>query len=245
MNPFLSIIVPAHNEENRLPGSLAEIARFVAGQTYEVEVLIVENASSDRTYPIAEDFCAQHAGFRVIREKNRGKGLAVCRGMLEGQGDFRFMCDADLSMPIDELAKFLPPQLADFDVAIASREAKGAVRYNEPTYRHLGGRAVNTMIRLLALPGLHDTQCGFKCFRGEVAEDLFRFQTLHGWSFDIEILYLARLRKYRVVEVPISWYFSPDTKLHAIRDAVQMGLDILSIRKNAWSGKYKACGPAG
>jgi glycosyltransferase involved in cell wall biosynthesis len=243
MNPFLSIIIPAYNEENRLPGSLREILRFVSEQPYAVEVLIVENGSSDRTYLVAEDFCAQNEGFRVIREKNSGKGLAVCRGMREASGEFRFMCDADLSMPIDELVKFLPPRLADFDIAIGSREAQGAVRYDEPAYRHLGGRAVNTMIRLLALPGLHDTQCGFKCFRAEVADDLFRYQTLNGWSFDIEILYIARLRKYKVVEVPISWHFNPETKLRAIRDAIQMGIDIISIRKNAWSGKYRASDP--
>jgi hypothetical protein len=158
--------------------------------------------------------------------------------MLEARGEYRFMCDADLSMPIDELVRFLPPQLVSFDVAIGSREAPGAIRYNEPSYRHFGGRAVNTMIRVLALPGLQDTQCGFKCFRAEIAEDLFSLQTLDNWSFDIEILYIARLRGYRISEVPIPWYFNPDTKLVVVQDAVQMGLDILTIRRNAKQGRY-------
>ena len=150
------------------------------------------------------------------------------------------MSDADLSMPITEVNRFLPPQLEDFDIAIASREAPGAVRYNEPEYRHWGGRGVNLMIRLLALPELRDTQCGFKMFQDNVAEDLFGKQTLPNWSFDIELLYVARMRGYRVVEVPIPWYFNPETKLSPIRDAIQMGLDILKIRYQALRGTYDA-----
>ncbi len=238
--PFLSIIIPAYNEEHRLPGSLEEIQRFVSAQPYPSEVLIVENGSSDRTYEIAQAFSQEHPVFRALKETGRGKGLAVRRGMLESAGKYRFMCDADLSMPIAELNRFLPPILQDFDIAIGSREAPGAVRYNEPAYRHVGGRGVNIMIRWLALPGLHDTQCGFKCFRAEVAQDLFQFQTLTGWSFDIELLFIARMRHYRIVELPIPWYFNPESKVQAIRDALKMGMDILKIRKNALSGRYRS-----
>ena len=134
---------------------------------------MVENGSQDRTLQIAQDFAALHKRFLAIHETERGKGRAVKRGMLEASGKFRFMCDADLSMPVSEIPRFLPPQLVDYDIAIASREAPGAVRYNEPAYRHLGGRLINLMIRLLALPDLQDTQCGFKCLRDAVAEDLF------------------------------------------------------------------------
>jgi hypothetical protein len=158
--------------------------------------------------------------------------------MLTAKGAFRFMCDADLSMPIEEVNRFLPPQLDDFDIAIASREANGAIRYNEPGYRHWGGRGVNLMIRLFALPDLRDTQCGFKMFRSEVAEDLFKKQTLQNWSFDIELLYIGRMRGYRIVEVPIPWHFNPETKLSPVRDAVQMGLDICQIHRNAKQGCY-------
>jgi len=139
---------------------------------------------------------------------------------------------------LTEINRFLPPARTGFDIAIASREAPGAVRYNEPPYRHLGGRLINSMIRLLALPGLNDTQCGFKCFRAGVAEDLFRHQTLPGWSFDIELLYIARRRGYKVIEIPIPWYFNPDSKLSAVQDAFKMGLDIFTIRKNAMRGVY-------
>ncbi len=238
-NVFLSIIIPAHNEENRLPGTLEQIRHFLQAQPYPSETLVIENGSQDQTFTIASDFADRHPGFRVLQEVGRGKGLAVRRGMLEACGTYRFMCDADLSMPVGEINRFLPPQLADFDVAIASREAPGAVRYGEPAYRHLGGRFINTMIRILALPGLQDTQCGFKCFRAEVALDLFRYQTLPGWSFDIEVLYIARRHGYRITELPIPWYYNSDSKLNAFSDALRMVKDILKIRANAKQGLYQ------
>ena len=216
---------------------MEQVFNFLQAQSYSYEVLIVENGSIDRTLAVAQEFASQHAGFRVL-QSGRGKGEAVRKGMLETQAEFRFMCDADLSMPIEQIARFLPPVLQNFDVAIASREAPGAVRYNEPLYRHLGGRLVNGMIRLLALPGLQDTQCGFKCFSSAVAEDLFRCQTLPGWSFDVELLYIARLRGYRVIEVPIPWYFGSESKVNALRDTWRMMWDILSIHKNARQGLY-------
>jgi hypothetical protein len=148
------------------------------------------------------------------------------------------MCDADLSMPVDEISRFLPPLLEDFDVAIASREAAGARRYNEPVYRHLGGRAINLVIRSLALPGLQDTQCGFKCFRGEIARELFTNLTISGWSFDVEILYLARMRGCRIAEIPIPWYFNPQSKLSLVSDTIRMVSDIFKIRRNARQGVY-------
>ena len=235
---FLSVIIPAYNEERRLPLTMEQAFNFLQAQPYSYEVLIVENGSVDQTLALAQDFASQHPTFRVL-QSGRGKGLAVQRGMQAAQGEFRFMCDADLSMPITEINRFLPPTLGEFDLAIASREAHGAVRYNEPLYRHLGGRLVNGMIRFLALPGLQDTQCGFKCFRAPVAEDLFHYQTLPGWSFDVELLYIAHLRGYRIVEIPIPWHYNPETKLSAVRDAWRMVRDILVIRKNARQGLYR------
>lgn len=236
--PFLSIVIPAHNEEYRLPSTLEQAFIFLQDQTYEAEVLVVENGSQDGTLQIAREFAAQHDRFRVFQEQQRGKGLAVRRGMLEAQGEYRFMCDADLSMPLKEINRFLPPILTGYEIAIGSREASGAVRYDEPVYRHLGGRLINFVIRTLALPGLHDTQCGFKCFRAAVAEDLFRHQTLTGWSFDIELLYIARMRGYRLVEVPIPWFYNPESKVSPVRDAFRIGFDILTIRRNAVQGLY-------
>lgn len=236
--PFLSIVIPAHNEESRLPRALGQIFTFLEKQTYTSEVIIVENGSSDRTQELAREFVLQYPHLKVFHEEQRGKGNAVRRGILEARGEYRFICDADLSMPIEEVQKFLPPHLNDFDLAIASREAPGAVRYNEPPYRHWGGRAINLAIRLLILPGLNDTQCGFKCFRAGIADDLFRQQTLMGWSFDIEILYLARRKRLRIKEIPVQWYFDADSKVSAVRDALRMIGDIFRIHINAFRGRY-------
>lgn len=236
--PFLSIVIPAHNEEDRLPNTLEKIYKFLETQDFLYEVIIVENGSSDHTLELAQEFAQSRPTLRVLQEQKRGKGNAVKRGMLEARGDYRFICDADLSMPIEELLKFIPPALQQFDIAIASREAPGAVRYNEPPYRHIGGRAVNFIIQLLILPGLNDTQCGFKCFRADIAEAIFRQQTLAGWSFDIEILYLARRKKFIINEIPIHWYFDADSKVSAVRDAVRMISDIFRIHLNAIRGRY-------
>ena len=238
--PFLSIIIPAHNEENRLPRTLEQVSAFLGQQSYEAEALVIENGSSDRTPEVAEAFARKHENLRVMRLEERGKGLAVRHGMLAARGQYRFMCDADLSMPIGEVNKFLPPAIQDFDVAIGSREVKGARRYDEPFHRHFGGRFVNLMIRFLILPQLQDTQCGFKCFRAEVAEDLFRRQTLDGWSFDIELLFIAHRRGYRVTEIPIDWYYRSESKVSAVRDAMRMIGDIFRIRANARRGIYDA-----
>ncbi|MDO8754037.1 MAG: glycosyltransferase, partial [Anaerolineales bacterium] len=186
----------------------------------------------------AQEYTLRYPNLIVHHEEQAGKGNAVRRGMLEARGAYRFICDADLSMPIEELQKFLPPLLNDFDIAIGSREAPGAIRYHEPAYRHLGGRAINLLIRLLILPGINDTQCGFKCFRAETTGVIFRQQTLTGWSFDIELLYLARRKKLRIKEIPIQWVFDPDSKVNAVRDALLMISDIFRIHLNAMRGRY-------
>ena len=236
--PYLSLIIPAYNEEQRLLNTLQKIEDFLKAQTYSSEVLVIENGSGDRTFEVAQNFAEQHQGVSVQRVAGRGKGLAVRQGMLAAAGEYRMMLDADLSMPVDQVDRFLPPQQKDADIVIASREARGAVRYNEPNYRHLGGRLINTLIRLMALPGLQDTQCGFKCFRAAVAEDLFSKQTIMGWAFDVEILYAARLRRYSIVELPIPWYYSPQSHLRPLHDSFHIFFDLLRIRSNARGGVY-------
>jgi glycosyltransferase involved in cell wall biosynthesis len=238
LSAFLSIIIPAHNEETRLPGTLEQVFHFLKQQSFTSEVIVVENGSIDRTYEIAHEFAEQHPNLRVIQNDWRGKGLAIQRGIKEAKGEYLFLCDADLSMPIEEISKFIPPQLNKVDIAIASREAPGAVRYHEPYYRHFTGRVFNTLIRLLVLPTLQDTQCGFKCIRADVARDIFRYQTLTGWAFDVEMLFIARHHRYQVVEIPIHWYFNADSKISVLRDSLRMFLDLLLIRRNARRGLY-------
>jgi glycosyltransferase involved in cell wall biosynthesis len=236
--PFLSLVIPAHNEESRLPVTLEQVFAFLTLQNYAAEVIVVENGSTDRTLEVAQSFTSRHAPLKVIHMDERGKGLAVKRGMLAARGEFRFFADADFSMPVSEINRFLPPVLPDCDVVIASRETVGAVRYNEPFRRHLSGRIFNALIRLVVLPGLDDTQCGFKCFRARVAEEIFPRQTMPGWSFDVELLYIARRKGYRIKEIGIPWYFNPETKVSLVRDSLRMASDLFAIRRNARRGLY-------
>lgn len=237
---FLSLIFPAHNEEHRLPPSLAAAHAYLRRQKYASEIIVVENGSQDLTAVVAEAFAAEHGRppVQVIREHGRGKGLAVRTGMLAARGRYRFFADVDLSMPIEEVAKFLPPQLDGYHVAIGSREAPGARRYNEPAYRHLQGRVFSNLVKFLAMPGFEDTQCGFKCFTAEAADDLFRVQVLDGMSFDVEVLFIARKRGYQIVEVPIDWYYRSESRVHPILDPLRMLRDILVIRRNWLRGLY-------
>jgi glycosyltransferase involved in cell wall biosynthesis len=237
--PFLSLIIPVYNEEQRLPRALGQVFAFLEAQAYTSEMLVIENGSTDGTLRLAQAFAECHAALRVFHEAEPGKGNAVRRGMAEARGEFRFVCDVDLAMPVEEISRFLPPA-CDCDIAIASREAPGAVRYDEPYYRHLTGRVFNILIRLLALPGIQDTQCGFKCFRAAAAKDIFRYQTLTGWAFDVEILRIARQRGYSICEVPIHWHHSSESKISVLRDSWRMFLDLLAIRRNARRGLYDA-----
>lgn len=237
MSVYISVIIPAYNEESRLPDTLEQVAAFFQSQKYSSEVIVVENGSTDRTLEVANEISKRYDFMRVIQSP-KGKGAAVRTGMLAAQGSYRFMCDADLSMPIDQLPRFFPPMGPDAAVVIGSREAAGAMRYNEPSNRHWGGRMVNLVIRLLALPGLRDTQCGFKCFSAQAAEDLFTVQTVMGWSFDIEVLFVARKRGYKMAELGIPWYYSTQSHVNPVKDALKMMADIVKIRLNAWRGVY-------
>ena len=243
-NPFLSIVIPAHNEEHRLPPSLSLIASFLGEQAFTAELIIVENGSQDRTYDVAMECARQYSFVRVIRSPDnlRGKGLAVKQGMLAATGDWRFICDADLSMRIDELVRFLPPDTDGYDIVIASREAAGAVRVDEPEYRHLMGRVNNLIIKAAAINDFEDTQCGFKMFSGEVADDLFAVQRMNGIGFDVELLFIAKRRGYRVKEVPITWYFDPYSTMRLWDDSLHMLREIWQIRRNWRLGLYDKTG---
>lgn len=240
----LSIIFPAHNEEQRLPATLETTIAFLNEQSYTSEIIVVENGSTDRTLEIALAYQVRFPRLKVIHEDGKGKGLAVRRGMLEAAGDYRFICDVDLSMPIQEVNRFFPPALPaeQSQIVIASRESPGAVRYEEPEIRHIIGRIFNLLVRVLALPGLNDSQCGFKCFSRRAAEEIFPRQTILGWTFDVEVLYIARRKGYSITEIPIPWTYFPHSKIHVVRDSVQMFFDLLTIRWNGWTGHYDQAG---
>ena len=237
--PFLSIIFPAHNEEQRLPETLLQVTEFIQSQNYLIEIVIVENASTDHTLEIAREFASQHDNVLVMHEERPGKGLAVKQGMLVASGEYRFFCDVDFSMPITEIPKFLPPNLNGVDIAIASREAKGAVRYGEPFHRHIIGRLFNMMVWVLALPGINDTQCGFKCFSAEVSNKLFPLQSIHGWSFDVEILAIAKQLGYKIVEVAVPWYYQPQSKVNVVKDFLRTITELFKVRKIIRTRSYE------
>ncbi|GAB4542751.1 MAG: glycosyltransferase family 2 protein [Anaerolineae bacterium] len=235
---FLSIIVPAYNEEKRLPKSLPQIIEFVKSQDYPVEIIVVDDGSTDRTAEIVKEFQKEAPFMTLLQVEHGGKGHAVKAGMMQANGEFLFLCDSDLSMPIAEVTRFLPPALDGYDVAIASREIEGARRYNEPAYRHLMGRVFNLIVRVLAVHGIQDTQAGFKCFRREAARQLFPLQSINGWGFDVEILFVAQSRGMRIVEVPINWYYANRSQVRPIQDTYNMLREVLKVRLNAWRGRY-------
>ena len=235
---LLSLILPAYNEEKRLDECMAKVAGYLASRNDPIEVILVENGSSDRTYEMACGYAERYPWLKVLQEKKPGKGNAVRRGMLEARGKYRMFADVDFSMPVSEVDHFIPPTLSGYQVAIGSREVKGAVRYNEPPRRHFTGRVFNLIVRILAVPGIHDTQCGFKCFSAEAAEKLFRLQRIDGWAFDAEVLFIAQHLGYQIIEVPVQWYYDGNSKINVIRDSFKMFRELLQIRKNYRAGLY-------
>lgn len=243
--PFLSIIIPAYNEEKRLPPTLTRIADFLRRQPYRSEVLVVENGSTDRTSAVVEEFRAAHLRpddpFDVhLLHSAKGKGNAVKHGVMAACGDYLLVTDTDLAVPIEEAVRFLPPQLDPrrYAIAIASREIRGAVRHEEPIYRHVMGRVFNLLVRWMAVPGIHDTQCGFKCFGREAAHLIFPLQRINGWGFDVELLTIAQHHGLGILEIPVHWYYGADSRVRPIHDTVTMVMDLLRIRRNRRAGLY-------
>lgn len=236
-NAYLSIVIPAYNEQRRLGPTLTAIRGFLAEQAYAAEVLVVENGSTDGTYEAACEAARHWPTLRVLRERRRGKGLAVRRGMFEATGAWRFLCDADLSMPIAQLPRFLPPAVGEADIAIGSRELP-ASQVTDPARRRLIGRTFNRLVRRLVLPGLRDTQCGFKCFTAAAAECVFSRQRVEGFAFDVELLVIARRHGLRIAEVPITWVHNADSRVRVGVDALRMAAELLRIRRHARRGDY-------
>lgn len=238
INPLLTIVVPAYNEGKWLPATIPQIIHYISQQPFEVEVVIVNNNSSDNTREIADQFAADYDYIKVMDESRQGKGAAVKTGMLAGTGDYLFIADADLSMPISQVNHFLPPESGDYDVAIGSREAPGAVRYDEPEYRHIMGRVFNLIVRWFAVPGFHDTQAGFKCFTQEAAHQVFPKQTVDGWAFDVEVLFIAQKLNCKIIEVPIEWHYQPNSRINPLRSSYEMFAEVFKIRQKGKNGIY-------
>jgi dolichyl-phosphate beta-glucosyltransferase len=240
---LLSIIIPAHNEQFRLGPTLDQLAAFIAQRGERTEVLIVENGSSDRTTTVAEDYLSRYSWMRLLHSV-KGKGNAVRAGVMGALGERILICDADLSVSLRETTRLLDPLASGYDIVIGSREGPGARRIGEPAYRHIMGRMFNWIVRALVVPGFQDTQCGFKALTRVAAHDIFAVQVIGGWAFDVEVLFIARQRGYRVLAVPIQWTFDTDSRLAPVRDAWQMLTDMMRIRLNGWAGRYEPRQPS-
>ena len=230
-------MIPAYNEATRLPRTLARLAEYLGQGGRPYEILVVDDGSRDGTGARARE--AGGPLVTVLRhETNRGKGYSVRRGMLEARGRQILMTDADLSTPIEELARLLQHLDRGYDVVIASRALPGAnVEIRQPWYRESVGRLFNVAVRLLVVPGLMDTQCGFKLFGAEAARAIFSACRLDGFSFDVEALFIARRRGYRVAELPVTWRNDAATRVGAWK-GLRAFLDLARIRWNGWRGFY-------
>ena len=238
-DPELSIVIPAYNEELRLPTTLERIAAYAKQSDREVEVLVVDDGSTDRTAAVAESFRGRIPALRAVSNgRNRGKGYSVRHGVRESRGRIVLFTDADLSAPIEEADKLIDA-LEHFDLAIGSRAVnRGLITVHQSAFREFAGILFNKVVRVsLRLPFV-DTQCGFKAFLRERCRILFEQQTIERFGFDPELLYLARHHGLRAVEIPVRWGHSPATKVSMLRDSMQMFLDVFKIRWNSLLGRY-------
>lgn len=237
--PFLSIVIPAYNEGGRIGGTLEEIRRYASSKPFRVELIVVDDGSSDQTAEIV----ARYSEVRVVRnDRNRGKGFTVRHGVLEARGQLILFSDADLSTPIEEADKLLAAiDSAHADAAIGSRALqRELIGVHQPFFREFAGRGFNLLVRLFTGLKLRDTQCGFKLFRRESTRRAFELQRVEGFGFDPELLFLIERLGGKVVEVPVRWNDNPATKVRFLRDSLRMFLDLLRLRWRAWSGKYRA-----
>ncbi len=245
----LSLVIPAYNEETRLPATLQAVVDYLSAQPYSWEVIVADDGSEDATPAIVAEWCQRDARVRHLRLPHRGKAVAVREGILASGGRIVVFTDADLSTPIEYLEPARALLRDEWDIVIGSREGAEARRIGEPLHRHLMGRVFNRIVQLLVVPGLEDTQCGFKAFRAEVARDLFSRSLLYHnglgaargplvTGFDVEILYLARRRGYRLAVLPIVWRHVEGSKVRPGIDAVLMVRDVVTVWVNSLLGRY-------
>ena len=239
----ISIVIPAYNEERRLPATLRSILEYLRTRDWAPwEIVVVNDGSKDGTAAVAARFAAEHAGVRVLENPgNRGKGYSVRHGMLEAQGDWALFTDADLSAPIEELDKMIAAARASgASVAIGSRAVdRRLIAVRQSLFRETAGRIFNLLMRAVTGLPFADTQCGFKLFERNAAQQVFRRQRIERWGFDAEVLFIAQKFGYKIVEVPVRWSHSEGTKVSMFGDSVNMFLDLLRIRRNHVRGLYR------
>ena len=253
-SPFLSVVIPAYNEEERLQATLETVVRYLGKQEYSSEIVVVDDGSADGTCEVVRSFIARHEGpppVRLIENDHRGKGYTVRTGMLNSQGKYILFTDADLATPTSEVGKVIGALECGADIAMGTREGVGARRIDEPFYRRLLGRALNLLVRLISGLSFQDMQCGFKGFRREVAHDLFGRVRLYGadagtikggavTGFDVEVLYLALQAGYRIEEIPVKWRYGARRKVNLLVDSARTFRDVVKVRWMVMKGIYGA-----
>jgi glycosyltransferase involved in cell wall biosynthesis len=238
----LSFVIPAYNESRRIGPTLEAAVAYLAGAGMEGEVVVVDDGSQDDTAAVVARFAASHPQVRPLRNgRNHGKGYTVRRGALEAQGEVVLFSDADGSTPVGEASKLLAAlEEGGADVAIGSRALPDSdLALPQPWPRRLMGWAFRNLVRLIVLRGFRDTQCGFKAFRREAAREIFRRQTLEGFAFDVELLFIARRLGYRVAEVPVRWLDSTESRVRLGHHGLRMLMDLFRIRYRALRGAYR------
>ena len=236
--PFLSIVIPAYNEAGRIVSSLKAIQDYAQGKNCPVEIIVVDDGSTDNTVEIA----SAEAGVRVLRNQgNRGKGFSVRHGVLEARGKLILFTDADLSAPIEEAEKLLAAmESSHADAVVGSRALqRELIGAHQSLFREWGGRFFNLLVRIFSGLKIYDTQCGFKLFRSRTTRRAFELQRVDRFGFDPEILFLVERLGGKVVEVPVRWNHNPATKVHYLRDSLHMTLDLVVLRWRALTGQYE------
>ena len=236
----LSVIIPAYNEEKRLPKTLKETDEYLRNQNYEYEIIIVNDGSKDGTAKVVKDLQSQIINLRLIdRKENKGKGYSVKEGMLSAQGEYRIFMDADNSTTIDQIEKMWPWFEKGYEIVIGSRSIKGAILDPpQPFYRRLVGEFFKYVRMIICdLWYLKDTQCGFKCFKKEVVDVIFPKLKIERFAFDVEILLLAKMHGFKIKEIPVLWRNDPKSKVK-LKSAIKMGLDLFKIRWYQLKGYY-------
>jgi dolichyl-phosphate beta-glucosyltransferase len=238
--PGLSIVIPAYNEERRLPKTIELIHSYLGARNYRAEVIVVDDGSSDGTVSFVEKARGKYPELRlIINGRNRGKGFSVRQGMLQARGEIALFTDADLSAPIEEADKLIAAiQERKHDVAIGSRGVRSLIQVHQSKIRELAGVTFNRLVRFIVGINFVDTQCGFKAFRRESARIIFEQQRTNGFGFDPEILFLAAYHGLQVAEIPVRWAHDPATRVHVFADSLRMFRDLAKIRWNALRGAY-------
>lgn len=227
----ISIVIPAYNEEARISVSLEKIAAYMYRRGTLYELIVVNDGSTDSTLSVVQELIPKIPSLKIVTyDKNQGKGNATKAGVLEAKGQIVFFTDADLSTPIEEIERFLV-EIKQADVVIGSRAAHGAsIKIHEPFHREILGKLFCLFVRLFCVPGFADTQCGAKMFKGEVSRILFQQLKIARFAFDVELLYLAKRSGFRVKELPITWYFSNNSRVRTFRDGFKMLWDVMKIK---------------